>query len=134
MAKRAKLTDDVEIVHEEKSIDARDLRRVVDEINRYKEQASEASGFAGQSTKNAVDNYGLDRQALTWSRKLDALETAKRHSTITSLLDYCSKLGMFDQGSLFDGPVAKMAEIVNRYHNAAPPPSGDADLNERLVN
>lgn len=132
MAKRAKMTDEPETG--DKTIDAQDLRRVVDEINRQKSNASEYAGLAGKATQQAVENYGLERQALTWSRKLDGTEAVKRQSVFSALLDYCDKLGHFDQLDAFGGPLAKMAEIVNRQHNSIGAQPADADLNERLVN
>lgn len=114
MAKKQKLDagDAVE------GVSAVDLKRVITEINRQKELASEYSGHAGKATASAVERYGLDRQALSFTRKLAGMETAKRQSTIRSAIDYFDKMGFFDDIDLFDDVIGTMERIVHRARSA----------------
>lgn len=91
-----------------------DLRRVVDEIKRQKELASEYAGNAASSTKNACERYGLEKTALTFVRRLDAMEETKRSAVIRNLIDYADKLGHLDQFDAFDDLIGIMEAIVER--------------------
>lgn len=91
-----------------------DLRRVVDEIKRQKELASEYAGNAASSTKTACERYGLEKTALTFVRRLDALEETKRSAVIRNLLAYADMLGHLDQFDAFDDLIGIMERIVER--------------------
>jgi len=97
-----------------RGIAATDLKRVVKEINRHKEQASENAGLAGQSTKNAVEQYGLDRKALGVVVGLSKKEPAQQQATLRGVIDYADKLGMFDSIDMFDDLVPTLKRIVDR--------------------
>lgn len=97
-----------------RGIAAADLKRVVKEINRHKEQASENAGLAGQSTKNAVEQYGLDRKALGVVVGLSKKEPAQQQATLRGVIDYADKLGMFDSIDMFDDLVPALKRIVER--------------------
>lgn len=97
-----------------RGIAAADLKRVVKEINRHKEQASENAGLAGQTTKNAIEQYGLDRKALGVVVGLSKKEPAQQQSTLRGLIDYADKLGMFDATDMFDDLIPTLKRIVAR--------------------
>ena len=97
-----------------RGIAATDLKRVVKENNRHKEQASENAGLAGQSTKNAVEQYGLDRKALGVVVGLSKKEPAQQQATLRGVIDYADKLGMFDSIDMFDDLVPTLKRIVDR--------------------
>lgn len=97
-----------------RGVAAVDLKRVVKEINRHKEQASENAGLAGQSTKNAVEQYGLDRKALGLVVGLSKKEPSQQQATLRGIIDYADKLGMFDSIDMFDDLVPALERIIAR--------------------
>ncbi|XOK12663.1 hypothetical protein ACI6PO_06455 [Agrobacterium tumefaciens] len=98
----------------EKGVAAADLKRVVKEINRHKEQASENAGLAGQTTKNAIEQYALDRKALGLIVGLSKKEPAQQQSTLRGIVDYADKLGMFDSIDMFDDLIPSLERIIAR--------------------
>lgn len=94
-----------------------DLRRAIGEITRQKDLASEYAGLAGKATQNAVERFGLNKDALTRVRRNDEMEPTKRQAFLASFLDYSEKLGHLD-GSMFpDDLIERLAAIVRRHHN-----------------
>ncbi len=100
-------------------VSADDLKRVVADITKHKERASENNGLAGQSTKNAIDRYGLDRAALGVIMKLGRSEISKQQCTLRAIIDYADKMGMFDQIDAFDDMIPTLRQIVERADKAA---------------
>lgn len=108
-------------------IAASDLKRVVSDIKRHKENASEHSGLAGQAAKQAIDRYKLDRKGLSFVVGLSKRETVEAQASLRATIDYADKLGMFDQVDAFDDLIPIMERIVERARNTQPPhgvPSG----------
>lgn len=93
-------------------VSADDLRKAIEEISRQKGLASEYAGLAGKATQTAVERHGLEKNALTFARKIDAMEDTKRHSVVYASLDYWNKLGFFEQGDAFNDPIELFREIV----------------------
>ena len=114
MAKRAKPKD----ASQSRGVTTEDLRRVVADISKNKTQASNYAGLAGKATQSAVEQYGLEKTALTFVRRLNDMEEGKRQSVLRSLVDYSNKLGFFDQIDAFDDLLATLEEIVSRTHNS----------------
>lgn len=115
---------------EVKGVSATDLRRVIKDFNRHKENASENSGLAGQAIKQAVDQYGLDRKALTLVAGLAKKEPDKAQGTIRAFMDYADKAGLLDQMDAFDDLIPTLERIVERAKNVRPAhgkPSGKDD-------
>lgn len=94
-------------------ISREDLKRVITEISRQKDLASEYAGNAGKATANAVEKFGLEKNALTFARRLSQMEDAKRQSVLRALIDYAQKLGFFDQLDAFDDLVDTLQTIVD---------------------
>lgn len=108
-------------------IAATDLKRVVKDILRHKAAASDNSGLAGQATKQAIEQYSLDRKALSTVVSLSKQEPAQAQGTLRAMLDYSDKLGLFDAVDAFDDLIPIMERIVQRAKNVSPPhgkPSG----------
>lgn len=118
------------------SVSADDLKRTIGEITRQKENAAEYAGMAGQVTRNAIEQYGLDRVALAFVLRLEKMEDGNREGTVIALLDYCEKLGHLDPGIIPDELLARLQSIIDRTHNRAPAPisDDDASINDRLIN
>lgn len=112
MAKRAKLNQ-----APKEAITPERFREVVAELVEAKAKASEASGSVGKMTSQAVDTYGLEKNAFTFVRKLMGMETAKRQAAIRATIDYADKAGMLAQKDAFNDVLGLMAEIVKRHHN-----------------
>lgn len=111
-----------------KGVSADDLKRVISEISRQKQLASEYAGNAGKATSNAVDQHGLEKTALTFARRLTEMEEGKRESVIRSSIEYWHKLGFFSQLSLFDDLVKTLEAILEdiRRNDNQPKPKGAA--------
>jgi hypothetical protein len=106
-----------------------DLKRVVAEIGRQKKLASEYAGNAGKATQNACEQYGLEKTALTFARRLADMEDGKRQAVIRATIDYWNKLGFFDQIDAFDDLLATFETIVGRAHNVKDGVRRDEDGN-----
>lgn len=115
-------------------IDRDELRRVIAEAIRRKQEAAEYSGMHGKVVSQAVERHGIEKNAFTFVRRMAEMEDAKRQSVLRSVIDYAFKLGFFDQLDLFDETVATLETIVNdirsRGHNVV---SADADIREALA-
>lgn len=114
MAKRAKPSD----ASQSRGVTAEDLKRVINDISKNKSQASNYAGLAGKATQSAVEQYGLEKTALTFTRRLNDMEAGKRQSVLRSLVDYADKLGHFDQIDAFDDLIPILKRIVDRAHNS----------------
>lgn len=101
-------------------VSAADLKRVVGDINRHKEHASENAGLAGQATKQAVEQYALDRKALSLIVGLSKKEPAQAQSTLRAIVDYADKLDMFAAMDAFDDLIPAMKRIIERAENVRP--------------
>lgn len=113
-----------------KGVAAADLKRVVKDILKHKNNASENAGLAGSTTKQAVEQYSLDRKALGLVVGLSKIEPAKAQSSLRAIVDYSDKLGLFDQVDAFDDLIPAMERIIERAKNVRPaggPPGGPKD-------
>ncbi|ABS14258.1 hypothetical protein I6H96_02690 [Brucella anthropi] len=111
MAKKAKM-DTASATAAKGGVAPEDLKRVIAEIGRQKKHASEYAGLAGKATQNAVEQYGLEKNALTFSRRLSDMEDGKRQAIIRSSIEYWSKLGFFAQLDAFSDLIELMRAIV----------------------
>jgi len=91
-----------------------DLKRVIEDINRHKENASEHAGLAGKATQQAVERFGLEKTALTFNARLSRMEAAKRQGILRSQIDYADKLGFFDEIDAFDDLIDVLEGIVRK--------------------
>lgn len=114
MAKRVKAAD----THTIKGIAPADLKKVLGEISRQKKLASEYAGNAGKATQNAVETHGLEKTALTFTRRLNDMETGKRGGVVRSVIEYFDKAGFFDQIDAFDDVIETMRSIVARVEGS----------------
>ncbi|ELT50974.1 hypothetical protein [Brucella intermedia] len=112
MAKRAKI-DKASAQEATGGVSPEDLKRVIAEIGRQKKHASEYAGLAGKATQNAVEQYGLEKTALTFARRLNDMEEGKRQSIIRASLEYWRKLDFFAQHDAFSDLIELMREIVS---------------------
>jgi len=119
MAKKLK----AEEAAQPRGVDAADLKRVVTGINKAKEKAAEHVGEAGQQTKQAVEDYGLDKKALTFVSGLARKEPSQQQATLAGVIEYADKLGMFDQTSMFDDLIPILEGIVDRANAAGGAPA-----------
>ena len=110
-----------------KGVAAADLKRVVKDINRHRERATENAGLAGQAAKVAIEQYSLDRGALTKVAALSKKEPATAQAFIRAFMDYADKLGLLDQVDAFDDLLPTLKRIVERAENIRPPHGAPAD-------
>ena len=109
-----------------------DLKRVVKDILRHKANASENSGLAGQATKQACEQYSLDKKALGLVVGLSKQnDVAKAQSTLRAIVDYADKLGMFDQVDFYDDLIPTMERIIERAKNTRPAAGAPGGEDER---
>lgn len=106
------------------AITAEDFVQVVKDINRLKDQASEASGLAGKRTQQAVDQHGLEKTALTFTARLDRMEPAKRQGILRALLRYSKLAGHFAEIDMFDDTVDTLREILDDVKENSPEAPG----------
>lgn len=112
-----------------------DLERVVRDINRHKENASEHSGLAGKATQNAAELYNLDKTALTFVSRLKRKDPSQSMATLCAVIHYAETLGLLDQVDMFNDAIAAMEEVILRArqgHNG--PESAGAKALGDLVN
>lgn len=106
---------------ETRGVSPGDLKRVINDINRHRENASENSGLAGQAVKQGVEQYSLDRPALMTIVRLSRAEAAKQQSTLRAIVEYAEKMGMFDQIDMFSDLIPTLKGIVQRAENQTAP-------------
>lgn len=94
-----------------------ELERVVRDINRHKENASEHSGLAGKATQNACELYNLDKAALSFVTRLKRKDPFQAQATLCALIYYAETLGLLDQVDMFNDAVAAMEEVILRARN-----------------
>lgn len=121
------MAKDVRDAAEATGVEAADLKRVIAEAVRQKQLASEYAGNAATVTRGAVEQYGLEKTAFTFARRLSEMEDAKRDAVVVALIDYCEKLGFLDGGLFPDELIARLQAIIDRAHNAVPSPRSAAD-------
>lgn len=106
-----------------------DLERVVRDINRHKENASEHSGLAGKATQNACELYNFDKTALGFITRLKRKDPAQSQATLCAVIFYAETLGLLDQVDMFNDAVAAMEEVILRArqgHNGPESPAAKA--------
>jgi hypothetical protein len=110
-------------------ISAEDLKKLLDEASRQKALASEYQGHHGAVIKNGVERYGLEKNALTFVRRLRDMEEGKRQGVLRAVLDYSNKMGYFDQIDAFDDINQTMNAIAEKTQSnkdkASPGINGD---------
>jgi hypothetical protein len=79
-----------------------ELRGVLSKAQTEKAKAGEHTAEQSSIIRNAIEHYGLDRTALAMTRRLAGFEDSKRQATLRALLEYCAKMGFFDQTDAFD--------------------------------
>ena len=109
---------------EDGGIKASVLQKIVTSIKADKAKASEFNGSAGQTTKKALADHGLDRKAFQFVLGLEKQESQNQQATLRGVIEYAHKMGMFDEVDAFDDIVTRMAEIAAevqaRRHNGKP--------------
>ncbi|WP_099863805.1 hypothetical protein [Pararhizobium haloflavum] len=135
MAKRAKM-DAASSQEAKGGVKADDLKRVVGEILRHKEAASESNGLAGQHAKNSIERYNLDRKALSIITGLKKSDESKRQATLRCLIEYSGKMGFFDQQDAFSDVIEVMRDIVTKAdkRETDPPKSKGDDVVSSMIN
>lgn len=97
---------------QQKAISGTEFKRVLQAIKDKQTQASEIQGQVGKMTSQAVEDYGLEKNALTFVRRLSKMDESKRHSVIKGVIDLSTKAGFFDGMDGFDDIVMAMNEVV----------------------
>lgn len=125
-------------------VDARVLATVIGEMTRKGDDIAEATSDLGNYVKNAIKANGLDQGALRVIKKAAKMETAKRQSFLSAIIDYAWKMGHFSQLSLFDDVSTVMRTIIADVdrekggdaptHEAAAAAGDDGNIVSRLVN
>jgi hypothetical protein len=110
MARKLKKADDEKV---KTGLTADKLRGILDEANKEALAASEASAQAGQILRSAIEAYGLDRPALTMSRRIHKMEPSKQQATIRESIRYWKMLGFFDQIDAFDDTLASLQDVID---------------------
>lgn len=105
-------------------VNASALQEIVKSIQTDKAKASEFNGSAGQTTKKALADHGLDRKAFQFVLGLEKQEAQNQQATLRGVIEYAHKMGMFDEVDAFDDMATRMAEIAAevqaRRHNGKP--------------
>lgn len=105
------MAKEVKDTKEPTGITKADLERVIAEAIRQKQTASEYAGLHGKVVANAVEQYGIEKTAFTFSRRLREMEEGRQATVIRSCIDYWHKLGFFDQTDAFSD-VAELLRTV----------------------
>lgn len=89
-----------------------ELRGILAKAQTEKVKAGEHTAEQSSIIRNAIEQYGLDRTALAMTRRLAGFEDGKRQATLRALLEYCAKMGFFDQTDAFDDIMAVIDAAV----------------------
>jgi hypothetical protein len=116
MARRAQV-DKEQTGNGEHVVTTEDLFEALEEINGHKKAASEASGLAGKATAAAVQRFGCEKNALTFTARLAAMESTKRTSIVTNTISFFIAAGWLDQPDLFLWE--QLRDLINRTNGPA---------------
>jgi hypothetical protein len=114
MARRAQV-DKEQTGNGENIVTAEALAEAIAEINLHKKDASEASGLAGKATAAAVQRFGCEKNALTFTARLAAMESTKRNSVIMNLISFVITQGWLDQMDMFTRQ--QLEDLIHRTSN-----------------
>lgn len=106
------------------------IARVVGEMTRMGDSIAEDTADLGNYVKNQIKSFGLDRGALAVIKKAGKMESAKRRSFLSAIIDYAFKLDFYAQLSMFDDDLAVMKIIIAQAETGAkqtPPAAKAAD-------
>lgn len=119
MARRASIPDTTTETKsdDEFRVSAEELLAALEEINTLKREAAEASGAAGKATSEVVKKFGCEKNALTFTARLAAMEQTKRNSVIVNLLTFVITAGWLDEMDMFLRE--QMKDLINRTDNSA---------------
>jgi hypothetical protein len=99
--------------NESAGISPDELRGVLTKAQTEKAKAGEHTAEQSSIIRNAIEQYGLDRTALAMTRRLAGFEDSKRQATLRALLEYCAKMGFFDQTDAFDDIMAVIDTAIH---------------------
>lgn len=123
------------VKEETKQITAKELKRVVNDALRQKEQASEYTGRHGQIVKQAVESYGLHRKAFNQCVAAEKMDLINRQDFMAATIDYWVKMGFFAGDDMFE----RMGETLNaaleslKSSNVTSITPADKKMNEALA-
>lgn len=106
------------------------LKSAIKDINRHKESASEASGRAGNATKNACETYNFNKKALTLVAGLAKKEPAQQLEVLGAVVSYAAAMGMFDGSDMFNDHIKAMQDVIDAATKGKP---GAASAGAALV-
>ena len=96
---------------------ADDLKKGLAEIVRRKDLASDYSGQVGQATKQFVERFGVNKDALTIVRRMESKGDEQRQALLCGFIEMADKLGYFDQIDMFSDARKTLSAITERWHN-----------------
>ncbi|MEY4951808.1 MAG: hypothetical protein RL299_232, partial [Pseudomonadota bacterium] len=99
-----------EKVAKKSALNVQALKSAVRDINKHKEASSEASGRAGQATKNACETYNFNKKALGLVAGLAKKEPAQQLEVLGAVVSYAAALGMFDGSDMFNDHIKAMQD------------------------
>jgi aconitase B len=114
------------VTYIQKGITPEQLKRTLHDASLQRDKAAEATAEQASIMRAAIEQHGLDKTALTFSRRLETFEASKRNATIRAALEYWAKLGYFDQRDAFDD----MLEMIQQWIGGS---AEGGELNRRLV-
>lgn len=116
MAKRLKAEDDTP---GHTPLTPEEFKKLMADMSARRRVASERSGEHGALVKNACDRYGLEKNALTFTRRMFDMEDGKRQGILRSMISYWNTMGWFRQVDAFDDVIGIMREIVKQHDEIA---------------
>lgn len=114
-------------------ISADELRGLLAKAQAEKSKSAEHTAEQSTILRTAIEQHGLDRTALTMTRRLAGFEEAKRQATLRAFLEYAAKMGFFDQTDAFDDIVDVVQKTVSGAKSAAPKNRAKLDAVARAI-
>lgn len=101
-----------QVAVEETGVNRDEFMRAVSNCDSAKQEAAEMAGEHSNLVRQTIERMNLDRLGFGFARRVKKLDPGKGQATMTAFLDYCWKMGLFDQADIFDPLGAKMREIL----------------------
>lgn len=95
------------------SIKATELKKMVREFTRLEKIEQESVGEAKTYLGKRIKAHHLHEKALGAAMKVHKMEGQPRDAYVRSFLEYCTKLGVFDQLDAFDDTLKYLREVLD---------------------
>lgn len=101
-----------EIPQETDTITGEQLRALLNEVEKWANDEREAKQEKDAILNNGIEQYGLNRTAMSFVRKLDKMDDLRRQDILRNVYRMCKMLGHFDQADAFNNAEGEIIDAM----------------------